>query len=158
MKRPKIGDIIEIPTRHGFAYAQFTHKHRMYGALLRVYNTIYQTKQSLDVIQSAVNSREPDFSTFFPLGAAVNRSIVSVVGNAPIPEKQKPFPLFRDGVVDQKTRKVETWWLWDGENEWPIGELASEQKRIPIRGVWNDTLLVERIETGWTPETDDHKP
>jgi len=154
MKRPKIGDIIEIPTRHGFAYAQFTHKHRMYGALLRVYNTIYQTKQSLDVIQSAVNSREPDFSTFFPLGAAVNRSIVSVVGNAPIPEKQKPFPLFRGGVVDQKTRKVETWWLWDGENEWPIGELASEQKRIPIRGVWNDTLLVERIETGWTPETD----
>ena len=44
MKRPKIGDIIEIPTRSGFAYAQFTHKHNLYGALLRVYNTIYQTK------------------------------------------------------------------------------------------------------------------
>ena len=103
---------------------------------MRVYNTIYQTKQSLDVIQSAVNSREPDFSTFFPLGAAVNRSIVSVVGNAPIPEKQKQFPLFRTGVADPKTKKVGIWWLWDGEN------------------VWNDTLLVERIETGWTPETD----
>ena len=154
MKRPKIGDIIEIPTRHGFAYAQFTHKHRMYGALLRVYNTIYQTKPSLDVIQSAVNSREPDFSTFFPLGAAVNRSIVSVVGNAPIPEKQKPFPLFRNGNEDPKTKNVETWWLWDGEKEWPIGKLTKEQRRLSLNEVWNDTLLVERIESGWTPETD----
>ena len=158
MKRLKIGDIIEIPTRHGFAYAQFTHKHRMYGALLRVYNTIYQTKQSLDVIQSAVNSREPDFSTFFPLGAAVNRSIVSVVGNAPIPEKQKPFPLFRNGNEDPKTKNVETRWLWDGEKEWPIGKLTKEQRRLSLNEVWNDTLLVERIESGWTPETDDHKP
>lgn len=157
MKRPKIGDIIEIPTRHGFAYAQFTHKHSMYGALLRVYNMIYQTKQSLDVIQSVVDTREPDFSCFFPLGAAVNRSIVSVVGNATIPEKQKPFPLFRDGVEDPKTKKVETWWLWDGKKEWCIGKLTKEQRRLPLNEVWNDTLLVERIESGWTPETDQTK-
>ncbi|MBQ9226348.1 MAG: hypothetical protein IJ177_09210 [Fibrobacter sp.] len=110
MKRPKIGDIIEIPTRSGFAYAQFTHKHSMYGALLRVHNTVYQTRQSLDVIQLVVSVREPDFSVFFPLGAAVHRGIVSIVGNAPIPEKQKPFPLFRNGEVDPKTKKVETWW------------------------------------------------
>ena len=126
----------------------------MYGALLRVYNTIYQTKQSLDVIQSAVNSREPDFFTFFPLGAAVNRNIVSVVGNAPIPEKQKPFPLFRNGNEDPKTKNVETWWLWDGEKEWPIGKLTKEQSRLSLNEVWNDALLVERIESGWTPETD----
>lgn len=158
MKRPKIGDIIEIPTRSGFAYAQFTHKHSMYGALLRVYNTVYQTRQSLDVIQLVVSVREPDFSVFFPLGAAVHRGIVSIVGNVPIPEKQKPFPLFRNGVVDPKTKKVETWWLWDGVNEWPIGKLTKEQKHLPFNEVWNDTLLVERIESGWSPETDNHKP
>lgn len=158
MKRPKIGDIIEIPTRSGFAYAQFTHKHNLYGALLRVYNTIYQTKQALDAIQSVVSVREPDFSVFFPLGAAVHRGIVSIVGNAPIPEKHKPFPLFRDGIANPETKKVEIWWLWDGEKEWPVGEISDEQRRLPIRGVWNDTLLVERIESGWTPETDDHKP
>ena len=83
---------------------------------------------------------------------------VSIVGNAPIPEKQKPFPLFRNGEVDPKTKKVETWWLWDGVNEWPIGKLTKEQKHLPFNEVWNDTLLVERIESGWTPETDDHKP
>ena len=48
--------------------------------------------------------------------------------------------------------------LFDGVNEWPIGKLTKEQKHLPFNEVWNDTLLVERIESGWTPETDDHKP
>lgn len=155
MKRPKIGDIVEIPTRNGFAYAQFTHKHRMFGALLRVYNAVYQIKQPLGVVQSVVDMQKPDFSCFYPLGAALNRGIVSIIGNIPVPEKQKAFPLFRDGEINPKTKKVEIWWLWDGENEWPVGELTDEQKRLPFREVWNDALLVERIETGWTPETDD---
>ncbi|WP_176536262.1 hypothetical protein [Rhizobium sp. L9] len=46
------------------------------------------------------------------------------------------------------------WWLWDGEKEWRIGQLSAEQHQLSIRGVWNDTLLVERIEFGWTPEID----
>lgn len=58
----------------------------------------------------------------------------------------------------QKKTCLITWWLWDGVNEWPIGKLTKEQKHLPFNEVWNDTLLVERIESGWTPETDDHKP
>jgi hypothetical protein len=37
-KRPKIGDIVEIPLpENGTGYAQYTHKHNQYGALLRVF-------------------------------------------------------------------------------------------------------------------------
>ncbi len=28
--RPRLGDIIEVPTPSGFAYAHFTHKHEQY--------------------------------------------------------------------------------------------------------------------------------
>ena len=62
--------------------------------------------------------------------------------------------LVRGGVIDPSTRKVKVWWLWDGEKEWRVGEITAEQRGLPIRGVWNDTLLIERIESGWTPETD----
>ena len=31
------------------------------------------------------------------------------------------------------------------------GELTPEQRKLPIRGVWNDTLLVERIEADGYP-------
>ena len=84
----------------------------------------------------------------------MNRAIVSIAGNVGVPDALKPFPIFRDGVADPRTGKVANWWFWDGEKEWRVGDLTHEQRLMPIRGVWNDTLLIERIETGWTPESD----
>jgi len=151
MARLKIGDIIQIPTCKGFAYAQYTHKHPQYGALIRVFHKFYDTPTH-NYLQLA--SQAERFATFFPLGAAVNRKIVTIAGNAPIPTYAQQFPTFRAGVIDPSTGKVPTWWLWDGEKEWLVGELTTEQRKLPIRGIWNDTLLIERIESGWTPETD----
>ncbi len=91
---------------------------------------------------------------FFPLNAAIDQHIVSIVANVALPSDAQKFPTFRAGVVDPATRKVGVWWLWDGEKEWRVGQLTVEQRCLSIRGVWNDTLLIERIESGWTPETD----
>ena len=145
-KRVKIGDIVEIDTPKGYAYAQFTHKHPQYGALIQVVKGIYKKKP--DNI-SELLSNELQFITFFPLGAAVNKEIVNIVGNLPLPEKSKRFPLFRAGTPT-KNGKVEIWWLWDGVEEWKVGELSEEQKNLPLRGIINDTLLIERICNEWS--------
>jgi hypothetical protein len=147
MAKLKIGDVIEIKTTKGLAYALYTHKHKQYGALLRVFRQTYASRPS-DLPEVVADSVM--FSCFFPLSAAVDQDIVSIVGNVEVPNVLTPFPTFRAGVVDPKTQKVAVWWLWDGENEWKIGDLTQEQRKLPIRGVWNDTLLVERIEAGWT--------
>jgi hypothetical protein len=76
-----------------------------------------------------------------------------LVGNVVVPLEAQAFPTFRNGVIDPSTGKVKVWWLWNGEKEWRVGEITAEQRRLPILGVWNDTLLIERIESGWTPET-----
>jgi len=151
MATHQIGDVIEIRTTKGLAYAQYTHKHKQYGALLRVFNQIHPSKPS-DLKE--LIAQHASFSCFFPLDAAVDRGIVSVVGNTAVPPEAQAFPIFRAGVVDPSNHKVAVWWLWDGAKEWKVGELTYEQKKLSIRGVWNDTLLVERIESGWTPETD----
>lgn len=151
MTKIQIGDVIEIKTKEGFAYAQYTHKHKQYGALLRVFNRIHK-ERPLDY--KVLVQGEESFKCFFPLSAAVDQNLVSVLGNTSVPEKAKEFPIFRAGVVDPATKKVTFWWLWDGEKEWRVGELTYEQRKFPIRGVWNDTLLIKRIESGWTPETD----
>jgi hypothetical protein len=150
MARLKIGDIVEIKTGKGLVYAQYTHKHPRYGALLRILRKFYGVRPS-DFTELA--RIRPAFMCFFPLGAAVNRGIVSIVGNVVVPTEAKAFPTFRNGVIDPSTGRVKVWWLWDGEKEWRVGELTAEQRRLPILGVWNDTLLIERIESGWTPET-----
>jgi len=143
-KRPKIGDIIEFMLPDGGrGYAQYTHKHKTYGALVR----IFQVRSQVTDI-SILEKAQHQFTTFFPLGAAVKREVVSLVGNLPIRGKFKEFPTFRAGVPNNQG-EVETWWLWDGENEKQVGKLTTEQMKYPIRGVINDTLLVERICSDW---------
>lgn len=152
MKRPKIGDILEIPTAKGLAYAQYTHQHPQFGALIRVFDAFFDTRPS-DF--SKLADGQVRFSTFFPLAAAVKRSIFATVGHEGISPENKPFPIFRDGIADPKTKKVAVWWLWDGTKERKIGSLTPEQRQLPIRSVWNDTMLVKRIETGWTSSNDE---
>ncbi len=150
-KKCKIGDIIEIPTPSGLAYAQFTHLHPRYNALLRVFHGKFDSRPS-DLSTLAKSGEK--FATFFPLQAALNKGIFSVVANLPVPPAASAFPLFRTGIEDIQTRKVKVWWFWDGEKEWKVGDITPEQRKLPLRGIWNDTLLIERIDADWTPETD----
>jgi len=154
MTKIKIGDVIEIPTPNGFSYAQFTHYHSQpprYGALIRVLDGFYRNRPK-DV--SELVNRPTKFVTFFPLQAAINKTIVSVIGNERIPTTNQMFPLFRAGMVNPQTGTVENWWLWDGDKEWEVGQLNDEQTYLPIREVINDTRLIERIISGWTPRKD----
>ena len=151
----RIGDIIEIRTSRGLAYAIYTHRHDKpprYGALLRVFDRLFSSRP--DALEE-IAKLPVRFSTFFPLQAATNRGLVEVVGNVSVPENLAPFPVFRAaGLPDLKTKKVHAWWLWDGVKEWRVGALTPEQRKLPIRGAVNDTMLVSRIEKDWRPEND----
>jgi hypothetical protein len=150
-KRPQIGDVVEIQTLRGFAYAQYAHNHRdppQYGELLRVLPGLYPQRRS-DFADLVV--QEERFWVFFPLGPALNRGIFRIVANEAVPEAKRRFPIFGslsgDGTV---------WWMWDGKREW---KARSPRQRTPraIQEIWNDTLLVERIaDVGWTPGEEDY--
>jgi hypothetical protein len=149
--RPRIGDVIEIPTPKGFAYAQFTHKPpQKYGALLRVLPGLFPQRPS-DFAELVL--QRPVFSTFFPLGAACNRGIVTVVASEAIPPHATALPIFRNSHVDRTGNQVGPWFLWDGKREWRVKSLSDQQLRdYPPLGIWNDTLLIERILAGWRHE------
>jgi len=151
-KRIKIGDIFEIPTKKGLAYAQYTHKEEQWGSLIRVLPGFHEKRPESF---SALVTQKEQFVTFLPLQGVVSRKIFEVIGNEPVPSHAASFPVFRGpGFIDREGR-VQKWYLWDGQRETPIGKDLSEgQKKLPILAVINDTLLIERIEQGWTPETD----
>lgn len=151
MAHPKFGDIFEIAFNTGFAYGIYTHKVPQFGSLVRIFEGIHETSLS-DF--GDFDQRDVQFSAFFPLGAAARRKLVRIAGWIPVPEKLKAFPMFRDGVANLLTKKVKNWWLWDGHREWCVGDITKEQRAFPLREVWNDTLLRERIEQGWRPLTD----
>ena len=74
--------------------------------------------------------------------------------SAGVPVSDRAFPVFRmPGEVDRSGR-VLNWLLWDGNTHKNIGQLRPEQRNLPIEGIWNDTLLRERIESEYTPAKD----
>jgi hypothetical protein len=97
---------------------------------------------------------ETNFWIFFPAGAAFSRGIVRKMGRYAVPDHSTNTPVFQAGVVDPAVGKVVDWWLWDGEKAWCDGPITDEQRKLPIRGASNDTMLIMRIEEGWLPEND----
>ena len=68
MRPPRIGDVIEIPTASGLAYAQFTHKVPLYGHLIRVVEGMWRTRpQALEEVVNAPTR----FFTFFPVASTL---------------------------------------------------------------------------------------
>lgn len=147
-KRPRLGDVIEIGTPEGFAYAQYSHKTPSYGPLIRVLPGLFASRPS--AFGELVEQPER-FLVFFPLGPACNRGMVQVVAEEPIPPAAQAFPLFRRGLADREGQ-VKQWFLWDGDRDSPIEELTPDLLKLPIHlGIWNASLLVERIASGWIP-------
>ena len=147
----KSGDVFAIRTANGDAYFQFVNKIAPMGSLIRVLPGTYSDQPS---DWDKLVSHKTNFLIFFPLAVAQKKGIAKKVAHCVIPKHARQPPLFRTGVVDPSTGRVDTWWLWDGEKEWKVGAVTEEQRRLPIRGSWNDTLLVKRIEEGWLPEKD----
>ena len=149
MPKPKVGDVIEIKTSKGLAYAQVTHIHKSHGALLRVLPSSLQSRP--DDLTHVVGEVEK-FITFVALTVPIKKGSMAIVGNLPVPVWAQEFPTFRSGMPNAKTNKVEVWWLWDGEKHWRVGELTKEQRKLPIGGIWGEEFLIDRLESGWLPD------
>ena len=144
-KRPRPGDVIEISTPVGLAYAQYTHKHEApprYGALIRVLPGIFSSRPA--DFRSLVQQHER-FWVFFPVGSACHRGMVRVVAEEELPLWAYRFPTFRRG-------RDGFWFIWDGQSERQVEELSATERDYPWQnGIWNTAMLVARIANGWAP-------
>jgi hypothetical protein len=152
-KRPTLGDVIEIPLSGARrAYAQLTHDHReppTWGQLLRVLPGVFDAPIR-DV--GELISQPERFYTFFPVGSAVRQGLVRIVANEEIPDRCRPFPLFKACNRNLGTGRPTTWFLWDGQTTTEIGvKLPRKYHHLPMKQLINLPLLVERIEIGWSP-------
>ncbi|BCJ06915.1 hypothetical protein PRtIB026_A33390 [Pseudomonas sp. RtIB026] len=148
-KRVKLGDVLQILTNAGVAYAQVTHKHPRYGHLIRAFAGYHeQTPKDF----SAVVDAQPQFTAFFPVQAAVDQGLLAVVANVPVSPVLQAFPTMRM----QAGGPGGSLWLWDGEHELLLDrELTAEEMLYPVRGIITAPLLVERIEKGYRAHTHD---
>jgi hypothetical protein len=149
-----VGDVVEIKTKRGYAYAQCVAKLPFFGNLIRVMPGLH--KQKVTDLETMITKQE-DYFTFFFWDKFLDRNVVYKVGRFEIPDCCVVPILFRGGTKDPKTRKVAIWWLWDSNTnkEWRIDKLTKKQRELPIRSILNYIALINYLEMGWHPR-DEH--
>ena len=150
-KTPKPGDIFQLKTPKGFAYIQYTHRDDEYGQLIRVLPGLFDVElSSFDKL----SQKQALYFVFFPLSAAVSRGILTRMTNEPIPESAQSLPIMKRPGTRDSDGKVLSWWIKDGKSEKKVEKLNDKQRRYSLAVIWNDTLLVDRICSGWLPENE----
>lgn len=151
---PRIGDVIEIATPKGFAYAQLTHHIPGKGELVRILPGLYETRPA--DLAALVQQRER-YVTSSMLRAILRHDLATVVGQFAIPARNRPIPLLRAiGGPGRHpvTGKLNCWWLWDEERRWRIEGLTAAQRDLPLDGIPSHPLLIDRIVSDWHPRDD----
>ena len=149
---PKIGDVVEIATPSGFGYVQYTHFDPTYLDLVRVLEGTFGVRPDADIL-AKLTAGPTAFHAFVILDHAVKLGEATVVGSYPIPSHARKFPVFRDGLPNPRTRKVDDWVLLDGKRRWPVGAITDEQRKLPLLHVLPVSTLGLHIAEGWRPET-----
>jgi hypothetical protein len=150
-KRAKLGDVGEIVTPAGFAYVQYTHMGSFGIPLVRVLPGLYGSRPD---IQQLAREKELYF-VFYSIESAWRQGQIQIVGNEPIPEWARPFPVMRHWVFDN------SWLIGDGYEGMTrenirrmvrVRDLTPEQKRLSISVIRPHVVMVKELARGWTPE------
>jgi hypothetical protein len=147
-KKIEIGDIFELPTNKGYVYlqcVQIPKDRRQELELIRVYYQVHPDNTTdVSVIQES-----QFFYLSFVLQAAYNRKIVNKIGNIPLePEFKIPRYFRTENAFGEGWQIIDTS-NWQRETK---KKLTEEQKKLSPWGTWNDTLLIDRLDKGWTLE------
>jgi hypothetical protein len=148
MAKIMIGDVFALPTAHGMAYLHYVHKMKNGLEMVRVLQGLYPKQPaSFDELVAIPEQ----FVVGFPLKAAFNRKIVQRVASGQMVEFSPPefmrtkhkVPGEFDGwqIVNTNTLDRKT-----------VESLSESERELSPYGIWNDTLLIERLELGWTLE------
>jgi hypothetical protein len=160
-KRLTIGNIFEIDTPAGLAYAQYTHDAGHLGQLVRVLPGTYSSRPDL---ASLAKQRELYF-VFYTLEYALRAKQIEVISNHVIPDWAKEPPLMRKagGLTDSEGRTL-NWTigpalslstLGDLQQALKVRGLTPEQKKLSIYVLCPHPALVKDIARGWMPERDE---
>lgn len=145
MAKMIIGNIYEINTKKGKAYLHYIYKDTTLGELIRVLPNLYSERPANFNELAQANEL---YSVFFPLSFANKKNIVELVGNYSADKFTKPSYMRSEHMVKGEFLG----WHIINTDTWErqlVKKLSEQQKALSPWGIWNDTLLVERLENDW---------
>jgi hypothetical protein len=130
----------------GFAVGLMTHDVPDLGALIWMAEEVFDEEPTIEDVRALTEWR---WCVFFPLGTALRRRIVTGIGVIDIPEALRALPTMRSGGREIGWQVME---IGPDGDYWPVG--PATDPKMQIEESINDTLLKERIVSGWRSEDD----
>lgn len=147
----KYGDVFKIKLTHGFGIIQCVKEAPNTGfEIIRVLPGTYDEYSIMD--KEHIVKQKESFFQQLPLKYALKRKLLERVGNYPVPEQSGAPRYFRTEhrigtkfvawhIIDSETLKIRS-----------VKELSIAERKLSEWDIISLPDLVEKIETGWTPE------
>lgn len=148
MTKIKPGDIFEISTSKGKAYLHYVYNDKSIGYLVRVLPGLFK-ETPINIAELAASKER--YMIYFPLLAAYKQKIVKLVGNHSVDKYVKPKYMRSKHIVNGV---IKGWHIIDTDTwqrELTINLLPT-QKCLSPWGIWNDSMLIEKLMTDWKLE------
>jgi hypothetical protein len=139
------GQVYSIKISHGYGFLQYIETDSLGVEYVRILNPIKETEE---IYQDEINEKQR-WCIGFPLKAALNRKLINYVGQFQLPPKYKTEYWTRSPhnvrgehlgwhIVHRETleRKFKK-------------KLRKRHLKLSPHGVFNDTLIRERLEKNW---------
>jgi hypothetical protein len=149
MPTVRIGDLFKLESDGIVAYLQYAAEDERIAQLVRVL-TPYE--RGLIGDPADLVGQNEQFLLYFPLKKALREKIVQKIGSFALPDSfQTPAFMRTKHMIGSELKgwhivNVETW------ERVLVAQLTEEQKKLSPWGIWNDTLLIERLKAGWNLE------
>lgn len=147
MRTIEIGDVFAIDTLKGKVLLHYVLEDKNTGAMIKVLDGFYDYSRGIDL--KLVEELPEQFIVSFPIDEAYKTGIVSLIGNVPCRNFEKPKFMRTKHNIKGKFLgwhivNTETWYRQ------LVLTLTDEQTKLSPWGIWNDTVLVERLNNGWS--------
>jgi hypothetical protein len=147
MSKIQPGDVFKIETQKGKAYMQYCCLGNNGIEFIRVLEGLYSEKP-LDV--SEIVSSKERYVVQFPVASAKRKKLIFFVGNFPMPKHfAKPRYMRSSHIAGGE---FVGWHIVDTDTlqRKPVSELSFAERKLSPWGIWNDTILREHLEGGWS--------
>lgn len=152
MKKNSLGDIFFVETSNGYALLQYLFEDHRIGSLIRVFEGFFEDVNKIDFNQILIKK----FDLFFPLEFMLKKKMIGRVDGINLRIDAFPLKMKEPFIV---RGEFKGWYIInidDWKRELSI-DLSNEEKEYSEWGIWNFQLLLERLETNWTPKQEVHK-
>lgn len=149
MPKIQIGDVFELETNKGLAYVQYCSLDNDGIEMIRILPGLYSDRPS--DLENLVSQKEL-FSVQFCLIAAYRKKLVALVRHFAVPsDYETPTKMRTTHVINGDFLG---WHIIEKEtlHRILVTELSQEQVQLSPYGIWNDSLLKERLEENWNLE------